>query len=108
MGVGVGSLVGVPSPKESLLARRPWGKSLDDCGATLSVKNFCLDHPPTPILARGQENNYVKRVKWGRALHTPRGPKVTVATSRVRQLQGERPSGPWPWPGLWPCGRGRI
>lgn len=85
--------------------QRPWGKPPPDCGATLSVKNFCLDGPPTPILARGQESNYVKGVKWGRALHTPRGPKVTVATTWVRQLWEERASrGPLPCPGavdLW-------
>lgn len=86
MGVGVGSLVGVSRPTESLHGQRPWGKSPHDCGATLSVKNFCLDRPPNPILARAQESNYVKGVKWGRALYTPRGPKVTVATSLVRQL----------------------
>lgn len=88
--MGVGSLVGVPSPTKSLHGQRPWGKLPHDCDATLSVMNFCLDRPPNPILARAQKSNSVKGVKWGRALHTPRGPKVAVATTRVRQLQEER------------------
>lgn len=49
---------------------------------------------PHPHLGPGTGKQLSERSGRGRALHPPRGPRVTVATTRVRRLREERARGP--------------